>query len=416
MNEHNYIKLLYLKDTDGCGKLLKNLPDEFVEYIKYTKTLHFEQKPDYSYLRFLFNKYLFNKSLNIKNISFSWIVERNKKLLDNRKNIININYRPSIRIINNFNKEKIKKINKTNSSYLKDYKNNSNSLTNFNNESEQINKRDNKILKNVYLKERKINNNNININKNKLRNFINIKKYKKIGNVTRIMKNENIDMYPFNDDINKTNKDIINTNNNLRFNSINNAFFNRPDNKMNSLNIKYRIKKIIKHIPKSSYNTDNDFSVYISDVPLSNTTRANRINELNNRYTLPYKHQIKYSNDLIYKSPLLNNNILNLQTHKKFINNFITNRTINNRTINNRTLNNKISNFRSISQNLNQRKINNINTNNNNLYNNTINNYIINNRRLNSDNIELLDKTTNLQNNSNSYFNYYQSKNETKLI
>ena len=425
LNEHNYTKLLYLKDTDGCGKLLKNLPDEFVEYIKYTKALKFEQQPDYSYLRFLFNKYLFNKSFNIKNISLSWIAEKNKKLLENRKNIININYRPNIRIINNFNKEKIKKINKAKSSSFTDYKNNSNRLTNFNNEKEQTNIRDDKILENPYLRERKINT-NININKNKLRNFFNIKKNNNLGNTTRIKKNVKIDMYLFHDDINKKNNDIINSNNNLQFNTINHSFFNKSYNKKNNINIKDSIKKIIRQTPKNNYNDGNDFSDYISDIPFSNTSRTNEINKLNNRntYTLPNKHKVKYSNDLIYKSPLLNKNILNLETNQLFINNFIANRTINNRTLNYRSINNKlknrsinyntinlriinnkINNFRSISQNINQTKSNNINTNNNNIYHNTINNYNINNRRLNSDNIELLDIITNLKNSSNSYIN-----------
>ena len=371
LNEYNYTKLLYLKDTDGCGKLLKNLPDEFIEYIKYTKKLKFEQQPDYSYLRFLFNKYLFNKSFNIKNISLSWIVEKNKKLFEKEKNIININYRPSIRIINNFNKEKIKKINKEE---LIDYKNNSNNIENFNfnNLNEQMNKENDKIIKKIYFRKRKFKN-NIDININKLRKFFNMKKENNLRNITRIVKNTNIDIYSFNDDINKMNKETINNNiiHNLQLNTIHDLYFNTFNKEMNILNIKNKTKKIIKQTQRNNfYNDCNNFSNYISYIPFNNSSRTNKINELN--IINPYKHKIKYSNDLIYKSPLLNSNILNSETNEKYINNNIKNRTINNRalnyrsiynnlnirsinnnTINYRIINNKINNFRSYSQNIN---------------------------------------------------------------
>ena len=76
-----YKKIYYIKKTIAPEKLCSGLPEEFCEYIKYTKNLNFEEEPNYKYLRDLFIKIL-DKN-NFKNdLIFSWI----KYLQINKKN------------------------------------------------------------------------------------------------------------------------------------------------------------------------------------------------------------------------------------------------------------------------------------------------------------------------------------------
>ena len=80
MRNLNYSKLVFLKDTNGCGKLFENIPQELIEYFKYTQKLKFEQDPDYSYLRSLFKKVLiFSNSIN-RELTFSWIKSKSIEL------------------------------------------------------------------------------------------------------------------------------------------------------------------------------------------------------------------------------------------------------------------------------------------------------------------------------------------------
>ena len=77
-NREDYLKLIYLKENDGESKLLIDLPEEIIDYIKYTKKLEFEQNPDYSYLRSLFQNIILKKNLDYKKITFSWINDKSK--------------------------------------------------------------------------------------------------------------------------------------------------------------------------------------------------------------------------------------------------------------------------------------------------------------------------------------------------
>ena len=72
INKNNYNKLINLKCSNGNGLLFKNIPDELIEYIKYARNLKFEQDPDYSYLRSLFNKIISKNNMGHKSLSFSW--------------------------------------------------------------------------------------------------------------------------------------------------------------------------------------------------------------------------------------------------------------------------------------------------------------------------------------------------------
>ena len=126
-NKNKYFELLYLKETDGKGKLFENIPEELVDYIKYTKNLKFEQDPNYSYLRSLFIKIITKKSLNYKFLSLSWTdVKNNKKKLSGLPN--NNSYRKSssrYRLLQNIKEERIRRLH-TESKKISNLKNISN--------------------------------------------------------------------------------------------------------------------------------------------------------------------------------------------------------------------------------------------------------------------------------------------------
>jgi len=55
-----YFQILKIKKNISPKALCQNLPNEFLEYVKYCKNLKFEENPDYEYLRNLFRKILMN--------------------------------------------------------------------------------------------------------------------------------------------------------------------------------------------------------------------------------------------------------------------------------------------------------------------------------------------------------------------
>ena len=99
-------EIIYLKENDGFGKLFKNIPKELVEFFKYTKKLKFEQEPNYSFLRSLLNKIIFN--MNYKQLTFSWIKSKDQKLFATSQRKSKRKISPFIRIFNNIEKRKIK--------------------------------------------------------------------------------------------------------------------------------------------------------------------------------------------------------------------------------------------------------------------------------------------------------------------
>jgi serine/threonine protein kinase len=98
LNTANFQKLINLKETDGNGNLFKKLPPELVEYVKYTKSLKFEQEPDYSYLRSIFHNIIFKKNLTYKNQNLNFIKEnqRNASLPKRKLSLFKSNFRNKI--------------------------------------------------------------------------------------------------------------------------------------------------------------------------------------------------------------------------------------------------------------------------------------------------------------------------------
>ena len=89
LRDHNhakkYTEMLLLKKYLSYEVICKNLPSEFIDYLKYCRNLSFEQNPDYEYLRNLFRNILF-KLNTINDLKFSWIRKQNLKNKDLNEN------------------------------------------------------------------------------------------------------------------------------------------------------------------------------------------------------------------------------------------------------------------------------------------------------------------------------------------
>ena len=114
-----YSKIYYMKKTLDFDDFCKNMPKEIITYMLYCRELDFEQKPDYNYLRGLFENILKSNG-TFNDLHFSWIKDisilKNNKNSENKIKQINMSKRkesPQSRIFKKLessrdtNKEKI---------------------------------------------------------------------------------------------------------------------------------------------------------------------------------------------------------------------------------------------------------------------------------------------------------------------
>ena len=322
LDKENYYYLIYSKETNGKGTLFKNIPTELVEYIKYTRNLKFEQNPDYSYLRSLFNNILLKKNLFYnKNVNFSWINDKNmstshKNFEVNKNNFHNRLYRNI--------KEKSKQrqykevnsvINEHNdfSKYLETFPNlvkkrgNNISLKKIDNIEKGFISDNIEHKKNIKKEIMKINDSKYNLIKSKLKkhsNNISKKNSKEIINLNNTCKfsinkiNSNINVHNF----------IKNTNYSDIFNNIkkektfkediSEILFSKDINYKSPFNKtwgkKHNHLKYKKNLHNIIYiNKGNTINTYINDIPYR------RINTLKNKKDL---NKIVFNNNIRYIS------------------------------------------------------------------------------------------------------------------
>lgn len=75
-------KYLNLKLNTSYEQLTEGLPTQFLEYFNYLEKLPFEAKPDYAYLRQLFEQ-VFKDNNFVEDDQFDWILHK-QKLLEER--------------------------------------------------------------------------------------------------------------------------------------------------------------------------------------------------------------------------------------------------------------------------------------------------------------------------------------------
>ena len=115
-----YIKIYTMKKNLNLDEFCKNMPREIIYFMNYARGLEFEQKPDYNYLRSLFENVLkANRTTN--DLHFSWIhdlsILKNCENSSNKISLMNLGKRkasPQSRIIKQLesSKESNKEINK----------------------------------------------------------------------------------------------------------------------------------------------------------------------------------------------------------------------------------------------------------------------------------------------------------------
>lgn len=73
------------KKRTSIETLCENLPYEFKDYLRYCRTLDFEQTPDYQYLKRIFKK-LFFKLKYTFDLEFDWMIPKNEEIKDDHEN------------------------------------------------------------------------------------------------------------------------------------------------------------------------------------------------------------------------------------------------------------------------------------------------------------------------------------------
>ena len=326
--KESYLKVAQLKYYIKPEKLCENLPNEFVDYIKYVKQLKFEEDPNYAYLRNLFIQMMKKQGFEEGFCLFSWI-NLNNINLRNIKRQINLSRRSCSR------KRIINKIKRTLESSEKSH-------------SE---------IKNNYYLNRSSNNNDIFIfNEKKNFNFFNYNAN------TKIKKYINQKKFYFNTDIN-----------NFRYN-----YSNENNIENNNNNLKNSVKGNNNYITNSNIlKINNCYSPFISNkgetkqinnyLLTDNNTNNIKVNSNYNNFKNPdiMGRNIK-NNNTIKINPYKNKSLLieNNKPHKRVSSNYnIENK--NNNFIDKKTFNkNNISNNNLL---MNKRK-NNIIIINNNIY------------------------------------------------
>ena len=323
INKSLFEQLFYLKITNGYGKLFEGLTEELVDYVKYCKKLKFEEDPNYSYLSSLFIKIITKSSLKYKNISFSWINNRNsnKKLLGLPNNNSSRKSNSRCRLLKNLKEQRKKRV-ISNSLAMSNTDTNPHDFSIFNNKKNLTaepsdnyreialinNKKENNYIKINNLKSKislttKDNNNSDRkkICKNKINNLINKNKF-----VEKIEIKKNC---------------FLNNNNE---NKINNICKNN-ENKTKNIYKENRINKIDNPIFKSNiiintFNLDNNIfdtpkNINIREIHSKNNFLCPSLINLKKTKILSNLHK-----NIEYKSPIskINYKIIRNEKQKKF--------------------------------------------------------------------------------------------------
>jgi hypothetical protein len=311
LNREKYFNLLLSKDTDGFGKLFNNIPSEIIEFVKYSKNLKFDQDPDYSYLRSLFNKLFLSKNIDYRKLTFSFIHSKDKKLLGMPRNNSTRKESPQFRILKNIKEERSKRLITSNVS-LSNLKNDSQIYSPLSTKANKVilYNSNNRMFKFTHSEKDLRSDNNSN-------NFINV--FNTINN-----KKKEIDR-PFHKyNLKKRNKITINTSDNYTLNSMFNcndsysfnkqkSYFisnnkekksidnNKEEKSLNTL----QIKKMLKNSHSLNITPSISYKSSFRKINKNNYMNMNRNN--NQMLSKIDSKPIFLNNNMIYKSPLLKN-------------------------------------------------------------------------------------------------------------
>ena len=80
----NY-EILQKKIDISLDELCEGLPEEFKEFIKYSRELEFTEEPDYNYLNGLLKKVAEKNGIDIDKTKYDWDIKTEEKLLEKKK-------------------------------------------------------------------------------------------------------------------------------------------------------------------------------------------------------------------------------------------------------------------------------------------------------------------------------------------
>jgi len=213
--EDRYVKIMEKKRDTTPEELCKSLPDEFREYVHYTRNMNYEDDPNYEYLKSLFRKIMEREEYEM-DFFYDWSKQNDEISM------------PSQPIEHEFENKKdaTKDENEKKIMVVNNYVNNVNNIVINNNNRE--------------LKEKNMKNNNINNNNHHEEENVNLEENKIIETYNNVDSKKNIknnsDLKASNKNLNYNNNDTNNNNNSKNNNSKSNINSNNLIGNLNDNN------------------------------------------------------------------------------------------------------------------------------------------------------------------------------------
>ena len=327
LNKNTYNELVKSKESNHNGEIFKDIPEEIIEFVKYSQNLKFEEDPDYNYMKGLFKKLLIKNNCNFQKINFCWINPNDKDQRPFSKNKLGTKINPRFRILENLKNKRLNSMqivceeelgNKLlNNTDEKDKKKNL-TLTGFNNYNTNLNK-----TLESFNKEKK--------DEIKVENI----KNKNVSN--RIKINEEKKEEPKN-----SVKGVINTKNEGGpFSMMYNSLINRERIQYNKININ-----------KNVYISNNN-NIYLNFTNFKKNSKDNSINNNSNFFNKMNSAKRNINFNISNRNEvLIINNTMNFDANKKS-----TNINTNNTNVNINKKINKINILKQITRNIQYRSV-----------------------------------------------------------
>ena len=294
-----YVKIYSMKKHLDFDIFCKDMPKQIITYMNYCRELEFEQKPDYDYLRNLFEDVLKSKGMN--DLHFSWILDtsilKNYHIIKNKITSVSLGKRkesPQSRIFKKLENSKEKNKEKESDIEIKSLKTN-NSLQNIQNivllkAKFIVHKRFNSSGDNAFLQ----NNNSENYKSGIAQYNISLEDEDQI--INKAFTTKKIDIIKIKDIINK-NREYSNNNQNI--------------NKDNLYHFSDNVKEFNKSsaMKKIEQNKIND----------STTEQNNGNNNIKKQNSSFYLHNRIFSSNSMLKNPNNNNASPNILKSFSFI-------------------------------------------------------------------------------------------------
>jgi hypothetical protein len=198
--EDRYVKIMEKKRDTTPEELCKTLPDEFREYVHYTRNMNYEDDPNYEYLKSLFRKIMEREEYEM-DFFYDWSKQNDEISMpsqpiehefENKKDATKDENEKKIMVVNNY-VNNVNNIVINNNRELKEKNMKNNNINNNNNhhEEENVNLEENKIIEtynNVDSKKNiksdlKASNKNLNYNNNDTNNNNNSKNNNSKSNI-----------------------------------------------------------------------------------------------------------------------------------------------------------------------------------------------------------------------------------------